>query len=68
MQARKVIPLLTYRCNINTNGSPQEPLAEWMRYIDVLFNTIIFLKPFLPWQSAFAPVECDLVVGLSTGD
>ena len=64
VQARKNLPLLTYRCKLTNNGSPQEPLLEWMSTIDVLFNTIIFLKPFLPRQSAFSPVECDLVVGI----
>ena len=38
-----------------------------MRTIDVLFNTIIVLKPFSPMKSAFSPVECDLVVGLFPG-
>ena len=27
-QARKIITLLTSRCNLTTNGSPQETLAE----------------------------------------
>ena len=48
VQARKILPLLTSRCKLTTNVSPQEPLAEWMRTIDVFLNTIIVLKPFLP--------------------
>ena len=48
VQTRKSLPLLTSRCNLTTNGSPPEPLVEWMRNIDVLFNTIMALKPFLP--------------------
>ena len=36
VQARKSPPLLTSRCKINTNGSPQEPLVEWTRTIDFL--------------------------------
>ena len=52
-QARKKLPLITSRCKLTTNGSPQEPLAEWMRTIDVLFNTIIILKPFSPMKIIF---------------
>ena len=52
-QARKSLPLLTSRCKLTTNGSPQEPLTEWMRTIDVLFNTIIVLKPFSPMTISF---------------
>ena len=43
VQARKSLTLLAYRCKLTTNGSPHETLAEWMRTIDVLFNTIIVL-------------------------
>ena len=53
VQARKSLPLLTSRCKLTTNGSPQEPLAEWMRTIDVLFNTIMVLKPFSPMTISF---------------
>ena len=67
-QARKSLPFLTSRCKMTTNVSPQEPLVEWMRTIDILFNTIISLKPFIPRKSAFLPVECDLVVGLYAGE
>ena len=67
VQVRKILPLLTSRCKLTTNGSPQETLAEWVRTIDVLFNNIIVLKTFLPQQSAFSPFECDLVVGISPG-
>ena len=52
-QARKILPLLTYRCKLTTNGSPQEKLGEWMRTIDVLFNTTIVLKPFYPMIISF---------------
>ena len=52
-QARKSIPLLTSRCKLATNGSPQEPLSEWMRIIDVLFNKIMVLKPFSPMTINF---------------
>ena len=53
VQARKNLPLLASRFKLTTNGSPQEPLAEWMRTIDVLFNTIIFLKTFSPMTIIF---------------
>ena len=53
VQAIKSIPLLTSRCKLTTNGSPQELLAEWMRTIDVLFNTIMVLKPFSPMTIRF---------------
>ena len=52
-QARKILPFLKYRCKITTNGIPQEPLAECMRTIDVLFNTIMVLKPFSPMTISF---------------
>ena len=39
VQARKSLPLLTSRCKLTINVSPQVPLAEWMRTIDVFFNT-----------------------------
>ena len=48
VQARKSLPLLTSRCKLTNNGSPQEPLAEWMSTIDFLFNAIIVLKTFSP--------------------
>ena len=38
VQARKILPPLTSRCNVTTNGTPQEPLAEWMRIIDVFLT------------------------------
>ena len=44
VQVKKILPLLTYRCKLTTNCSPQEPLTEWMMNIDVFFNTIIVLK------------------------
>ena len=47
-QARKSLPPLTSMCKLTNNDSPQEPLAEWIRTIDVLFNTIIALGPFSP--------------------
>ena len=53
VQARKSIPLLTYRCKLTTNGIPREPLTEWMRTIDVLFNTIMLLKIFSPMTISF---------------
>ena len=53
VQARKSLPLLTSRYKLTTNGSSQEPLAECMRTIDVLFNTIIVLKPFSPMSIIF---------------
>ena len=53
VQARKIIPLLTSRCKLTTNVSPQEPLVEWIRTIDVLFNTIISLKLFSPMTISF---------------
>ena len=37
VQARKSLPLLTSRCKLTINVSPQVPLAEWMRTIDVFF-------------------------------
>ena len=37
-QARNIISLLIYRFKITDNGSPQEPLAEWMRAIDVFLT------------------------------
>ena len=46
VQAINSLPLLAYRCNLTANGSLQEPLAEWMRTISVLFNTIMVVKPF----------------------
>ena len=45
VQARKSISILAYRYNLTANGSPQEPLTEGMRTIDVLFNIIVVLKP-----------------------
>ena len=48
VHARKSLPLLTYRCKFTINGIPQDTLEEWMRTTDVLFNTIIFHKFFLP--------------------
>ena len=45
-QARKSLTLLTSKCKMTSNDSPQEPLTEWMRNIDVLFNTIMVLKQF----------------------
>ena len=62
VQARKSLPLLVSRCKMSTNVSPQEPLVEWMRTIDVL---LWYSNYFLPRQSAFSPFECDLVAGLS---
>ena len=53
VQARNILPLLTSRCNLTTNGITQEPLAEWMRTIDVLFNTTMVLKPFSPMTTSF---------------
>ena len=53
VQVRKGLPLLTSRCKLTTNGSTQEPLAEWMRNIDVLFNTIMVLKQFSPMKTSF---------------
>ena len=53
VEARKIHPLLISRCKLTTNGSPQEPLAEWIRTIDVLFNTIMVLKPFYPMTIIF---------------
>ena len=52
-QARESLPLLTSRCKLTANGIPQETLAEWMRIIDVLFNTIMVLKPFSPMTIRF---------------
>ena len=48
VQVRKILPLLTSRCKLTTNGSPQKPLEKWMRTIDVLFNTRIVLISFSP--------------------
>ena len=53
VQERKSLPLLTSRCKLTTNGSPQELLAECMRTIDVLFNTITVLKKFSPMKTSF---------------
>ena len=53
VQAIKSLPLLTSMCKLTNNVSPQEPLAEWMRTIDVLFNTIMVLKPFSPMTISF---------------
>ena len=53
VQARKSTPLPKSRFKLTTNGSPQEPLAEWMRDIDDLFNTIIVLIPFSPMKTSF---------------
>ena len=53
VQARKILHLLTSRCKLTTNGSPQELLAEFMRTIDVFFNTTISLKPFSPMTIVF---------------
>ena len=52
-QGRNSIPLLTFKYKMTNNGSPQEPLAECMRTIDVLFNTIVVLKPFSPMTIIF---------------
>ena len=52
-KSRDSTPLLTYRWKITANGSPQEPVAEWMRTIDVLLNTIMVLKPFSPTTIIF---------------
>ena len=38
VQAKKSLTLLIPRCNLATNGSPQEPLLEWMRTIGFLFK------------------------------
>ena len=38
VQAIKSLPLFTSMCKVTTNGSPQEPLAEWMRTIDVFLT------------------------------
>ena len=65
VQARESIPLLACRFKLTENVSPQEPLAEWARNIYVLFNTIMVLKLFLPRQSSFSPVECDLFLGIT---
>ena len=53
VQERKSFPLLISRCNINSNGSPQEPFSEWISTIDVLFNTITALKQFSPMKISF---------------
>ena len=53
VQSIKSLPLLTSRCKLTTNSSPQEPVAELMRTVDVLFNTIIFLEPFSPMIISF---------------
>ena len=53
VQARKSLPLLTSGYNLTTNGIPQETLAEWMRTVDVLFNTITVLKTFSPMTTIF---------------
>ena len=53
VQEIEIIPILLYRCNLTANGSPQEKLVEWIRTIDILFNTIIFLKPFFPMKTRF---------------
>ena len=53
IQVRNSLTLLTSRCNLTTNGIPQETLAGWMRTIDVLFNTIMVLKPFSPTKVIF---------------
>ena len=53
----KILPLITSRCKLTTNGCPQEPLTEWMRTIDVLFNTIIALKIFSPMAIIFITCE-----------
>ena len=52
-KARNINPLLVYRCKLNANGSPQESLVERMRTIDILFDTIVILKPFSPMTIRF---------------
>ena len=52
-QARKSLPFLTSRCKMTTNVSPQEPLVEWMRTIDILFNTVMVLKNVSPVSISF---------------
>ena len=52
-QARESPTLLTLRCKLTAKGIPQETLTEWMRTIDVLFNTIMLLKPFSPMTVIF---------------
>ena len=47
VQSKNILPLLTSRCKLTTNGSPHEPLAQRMRTIDVLFNTIMLQKKIL---------------------
>ena len=46
VQARKSLPLLVSRCKMTANISTQEPFSEWMRTIDVFFNTRMVLKNF----------------------
>ena len=53
VQFIKSLPLLTSRCKLTTNGSPQEPLAEWTRTINVFFNSIMDLKPFSSMKISF---------------
>ena len=53
IQVRKSLTLLTYGCKLTNNCSPQEPLTEWMRTVDIFLDTIMVLKPFSTMKTIF---------------